>query len=100
MLLFNSREVMHSTSDKAKLFAKDFSKNSNLDDLGIHLPAFPSRINLKLYNISATPKLVKKAISNLASSRASGSDCIPVVVLRNCKPEFSHILAEPFNMCL
>ena len=65
MLLFNSREVMHSTSDKAKLFAKDFSKNSNLDDLGIHLPAFPSRINLKLHNISATPKLVKKAISKL-----------------------------------
>ena len=90
---------MHSTSDKAKLFAKNFSKNSNLDDLGIHLPAFPSRINLKLHNISATHKLVRKVISNLVSSRASGSDCIPVVVLRNCNPEFSHILAEPFNMC-
>ena len=79
---------MHSTSDKARLFAKDFSKNSNLDDLGIYLLAFPSRINLKLL-ISATPTLVKNAITNLALSRASGSDCIPLVVLRNCEPEFS-----------
>ena len=33
--LFNGLEVFSSTSDKAKLFAKDFSKNSNLDDSGI-----------------------------------------------------------------
>ena len=30
--LFNGLEVLSSTSDKAKLFAKNFSKNSNLDD--------------------------------------------------------------------
>ena len=29
--LFNSPEVLSSASDKAKLFAKNFSKNSNLD---------------------------------------------------------------------
>ena len=82
------------------MFAKDFSNNFDLDDLGIYLPAFPSRINLKLHNISATLKLVKKAITNLGSSKASGSDCIPVEVLRNCEPEFSYILAELFNMYL
>ena len=27
-------------------------------------------------------------------------DCISVVVLKNCKPEISYILAELFNMCL
>ena len=27
-------------------------------------------------------------------------DCIPVVVLKNCEPELSYILAETFNMCL
>ena len=78
---------------------KDFCKNFNLDDLGIYLPAFPSRINLKLH-ISATLKLVKKAITNLDSSKASGSDCIPVKVLKNCGAEFSYILAELFNMYL
>ena len=33
-------------------------------------------------------------------SKASGPDCIPVVVLKNSEPELSHILAELFNNCL
>ena len=45
-------------SDKAKLFAKNFSKNSN--DSGISLPVFHSRTNLKLHNISVTLKMIKK----------------------------------------
>ena len=63
--LFNGPKVLSSSSDKAKLFAKNFSKNSNLDDSGISLPVFPSRTNLKLHNISITPKMVKKVITNL-----------------------------------
>ena len=74
--LFNRPEVLSSASDKAKLFAKNFSKNSNLDDPGISLPVFPSRTNLKLHNISVTPKMIKKVITNLVSSKASGPDCI------------------------
>ena len=37
---FNSPEVFSSASDRAKLFAKNLSKNSNFDDLGISLPVF------------------------------------------------------------
>ena len=48
--LFNGPEVMSSTSDKAKLFSENFSKDSNLDDSSISLPFFPSRTNLKLLN--------------------------------------------------
>ena len=44
--------------------------------------------------------MVKKVIANLDSSNASGPDCIPVVVLKNCEPEFYYILAELFNKCL
>ena len=62
-------EVLSSGSDKVKLLAKNFSKNSNLDDLGISLPVFPSRTNLKLHNISITPRMVKKVIMNLDSQR-------------------------------
>ena len=98
--LFNGPEVLSSASDKAKLFAENFSKNSNLDDSGISLPFFPSRTNLKLHNISVTPKMVKKVIMNLDLSKASVPDCIPVVVLKKCKPELSHILAKLFNKCL
>ena len=98
--LFNNPEVLSSASDKAKLFAENFSKNSNLDDSGISLLVFPSRTNLKLHNISVTPKMVKKVIMNLDLSKASGPDCIPVVILKNCEPELSYILAEFFNKCL
>ena len=97
--LFNDLEVLSSASDKAKLFAENFSRNSNLDDSGISLSVFSSRTNLKLH-ISLTPKMVKKVITNLDLSKAYGSDCIPVVVLKNCEPGHSYILAEPFNKCL
>ena len=50
---------------QAKLFPKNFSKNSNLEDLGIPLPTFPSTTNLTLHNISVTPNLVQKVIMNL-----------------------------------
>ena len=44
--------------------------------------------------------MVKKVITNLDSSKASGPDCIPVVILKNCEPELSYILAKLFNKCL
>ena len=44
--------------------------------------------------------MIKKVIINLDLSNASGPDCIPVVVLKNCEPELSYILAELFNKCL
>ena len=75
--------VLSSVSGKAKLFAENFSRNYNLDD-----------------SCSVTPKIAKKVIMNLDLSKASGTDCIPVVVPKNCEPELSYILAELFNKCL
>ena len=92
--------MLSSADDKAKLFIENFSKNSNLDDLGIYLPVFPSRTNLKLHDISVTPKMVKKVTANLHLSKTSGPDCIAVVFLKNCEPERSYILAELFNKYL
>ena len=66
----------------------------------LSLPVFSSRTNLKLHNILVTPKMVKKVIMNLNLSKASYTDCIPVVVLKNSEPEVSCILAEIFNKCL
>ena len=43
--------------------------------------------------------MIKKFITNLDSSKVCGPDCIPEVVLKNCEPELSYILAELFNMC-
>ena len=55
---------------------------------------FLSGTNLKLHNISSSPRWLKM---NLDLSKASGPDCIPVVVLKNCKRKLSYILAELFN---
>ena len=44
--------------------------------------------------------MVKKVIINHDLSKTSGPDYIPLVVLKNCEPELSYILAELFNKCL
>ena len=96
----NGPEVLSSASDGADLFAENVSRNSNLDDSGISLPVFPSRTNLKLHNISVASRVVKKVVMSLDLPKASGPGCIPVVVLKNCEPEISFILAELFDGCL
>ena len=53
--LLNGPEVLSSASGKAKLFAENFSKNSNLDNSDIFLTDFPSRTTLKQHNISVIP---------------------------------------------
>ena len=40
--------------------------------------------------------MVKKVIMNIDLSKASGPDYVSVVVLKNCEPERSYILAELF----
>ena len=84
--------MLSSASDRAKLFVENFSVNFNLDDSGISLPVFPSRTNLKLHNISITPNIFRKVVMDLDLSKASGPDCIPVMVLKNCEPKLSYIL--------
>ena len=85
---------------KQNCFPENFSKNSNLDNSGNSLPVLLSRTNLKLHNISVTPKMIKKVITNLDLSKPSGTYCIPVVVLKNCEPGHSYMLAELFSKCL
>ena len=98
--LFNGPDVLSYASEKEKLFAENFSKNSNLVDSGISVPFFSSRNNLRQHNISVTPKMVKKVIITLDLSKASGPDCIPVILLKDSESELSHELAELLNTCL
>ena len=64
------------------------------------MPPFSFETNLKLDNISVNLTLVKKVVTNLNLSKASCSDSITVLVLKNYEPELSYILAELFNICL
>ena len=89
--LFNGPKVLLSASIKAKLFAINISEKSNLDESDTSLLVFSSRTSLKLQNISVTPEMVKKVITNLDSSKASGPDCIQVVVEELWVWTFMHI---------
>ena len=66
----------------------------------VKLLVFLSRTNLKLHNIFETPKMIEKIITILDSSKAARPDCISVMVVKNCEPERSYIIAEFLNMCL
>ena len=81
--LFNSPMVLSFASDKAKLFAENFSKNYNLDDSSISLPDFFFWSNLTLHNISVSPKKVKMVIAILDLLKASELDCILISVWKS-----------------
>ena len=53
-----------------------------------------------MHSIFIALKVVKKVIANHDSLKASGPDCISIVILKTCELELSYILAELFNMCL
>ena len=63
-----------------------------MTDIAVYL-VVPSRANLKLYNIFVTQYCLKKPVTNLDLSKATGPDCIPLMVLKNCEPKLSYILA-------
>ena len=86
-------------SDKANILLKVFLRNFILTPVSLYLLFF-YRTNQKPDNISITPKLLNKVITNLDLLKTSGPDYIPVVVFKNCEPKLSYILTEPFNMCL
>ena len=97
--LFNDPEVLSSASDKAKLLAENFSKNSNLDYSSISLLAVSSRTNLKLH-IPATVKLIKRVMADRDLSKAYSPNCVPVIHLNDCKLKLSDILVELLNIFL
>ena len=70
------------------------------DDSVISLSVFPPGANLGLHDISVTPNMVGKIITNHDLSKASGLDCIPEGVLRNSEPALFYIIGELFNNCL
>ena len=63
--------MLSSASEKTKMFPEMSSKNSSLDDSGIYLPVFSSRINTTLHNILLTLDLVKKIIIDLNFSKVT-----------------------------
>ena len=53
--------------------------------------------DLLLRNVTVTLMMGTKITTALDSSRASGPDCIPVVVQMNCESQLLGIIADLFN---
>ena len=98
--LFNGPEVLTSSASKAELFAKQFSYNSTLDGTGHVLPEIQPRTEVNLSSLNITPRMVSDVIRSLDSSKATGPDEIPVVVLQRCSSELSPILCRLFSKCI
>ena len=65
-------QLFYYVYDKAELFVANFFNDSNLDEWQISLPAFLSRTNLKLCNISVTHMLVKNVMTSFDPSKVKG----------------------------
>ena len=98
--IINGPEVIASSSDKAKLFASNFSSNSTLDDQGHSLPDFPPLTDNYLSEVNITARDVGKLIDALDTTKSTGPDNIPSIVLKKICPEVAPILAKLFNRCL
>ena len=98
--LFNGPEVLTSAASKAELLAKQFSCNSTLDDTGHVLPEIQPKTDVNLSSLHITPEMVADVIKFLDSSKATGPDEIPVIVLQKCSPELSPILCRLFRKCI
>ena len=91
--LYNDPEMLYAAYDKSNYLLKSCLRTLILmTQIPLYLFPFQneSRMNLKLQDILATPMLVKKVITNLDSSKVPSSDCIQVVVLKNCEPKLSN----------
>ena len=78
------------TSVRRAIPTKECEKNK--EQCKINKRNFVNVKNVKMNVISVTFKMVKKVIMNLDLSKASGPDCISVVVLKNCEPKlFLHV---------
>ena len=64
------------------------------------LPSAFDKAQFLIKTFLTTLILVKNVIHNLDLLKASGPDCILVVVLKNCEPQLSYLLDDLFNICL
>ena len=92
--------VVISSTDKASIFASKFAAHSTLDDLGCSPPDFPPVTDEKLCDLKVSAGQISQLIKELDSTKATGPDSIPVVVLKQLSPEISPILAKLFNRCM
>ena len=98
--IINGPGVISSSLDKAKVFGSIFASNSSRDDFNYPLPDIPSRTDCLVSDFRISVREVSRQVHDLESTKATGPDQVPVVVLKNFSPEISPILEKLFNRCV
>ena len=94
--LINSSSSSSCTpSSKANLFASTFA--SNLHDQESQPPLYPTA-TLAMSPIKFSTRKVRKGVLQLNTSKSSGPDGIPAIVLKSCVPEFAPVLNKLFQL--
>ena len=96
----DSNMMATTSAEKAELLSSQFAKNSSLDDNRRTPPTLPLRTSDTIPSPVITVKRVKRIISCLDNSKASGPDGIPVIVFKKLSPELSPVLAKLFKKCV
>ena len=81
-------------SSKANLFASTFT--SNLDDKKSQPPLYPTS-TVTMSPIKFSTSKVRKDLLQLNTSKSSGPDGIPAIVLKSCAPELAPVLNKLFS---
>jgi len=83
--------------EKANLFASLFACNSTLDDQGKQPPLFAHPLSL-MSAVKFTSRKTRSFLLKLDTSKSSGPDGIPAVVLKRCAPELAPVLSKLFRL--
>ena len=97
--IINGPEILSSASDKATLFAKILLPIQALIQIKNCLTSLLAQ-TFNCLTFFITAEEVAKLFSNLDTSKAVGSDEIPVIVRKNLIPELASILSKLFNHCI
>ena len=93
----NSGSSSGTPSSKANLFASTFASNSNLDDQDFQSPLYPTS-TITISAIKFSTRKVRKVLLQLNTSKSSGPDGIPAIVLLSCAPELAPVLNKLFQL--
>ena len=93
----NSGSSSCTPSSNANLFASTFASNSNLDDQNFQPPLYPTS-TITMPPIKFSTRKVRKVLLQLNTSKSSGPDDLPAIVLKSCAPEIAPVLNKLFQL--
>lgn len=85
--------------EKANIFAKTFAENSTLPSVATP-PLIPSVPSSSMRALKISTRVIRHHDRPLDTSKATGPDDIPSVVLKMCAFELAPVLCRLFKLCL